>query len=277
MRSRSCVVRSPARSRIGPAVMAASARLLPKRLWLHRIVTPDTHRKEQMDLPECHRAPAGSGGDPVAGQAEHAAGALPACRGGQRAWAGACPGTSRPATRPVNELDHGATFEPVGAFRTRALAVGRRSRRARSRPRSSGACPTPRRRPSCGSWRAASCLSGSSGSASTIVTVLKNATGPTRSRTSAMSSAPTSSLTLHAGLEHDEADRNLALERVGHTRPRRIRRRRVGGEDLFHLAGREPVAGDVDDVVDAAHHGEVAVVVEVAGVGGEVVAGMRRR
>ena len=45
--------------------------------------------------------------------------------------------------------------------------------------------------------------------------------------------------------------------------------------DLLHRAGREPVAGDVDDVVDAAHHEQVAVLVDVAAVAGHVVAGER--
>ena len=45
------------------------------------------------------------------------------------------------------------------------------------------------------------------------------------------------------------------------------------GQHLLHAAGREPVAGDVDDVVGAAHDEDVAVLVLEAGVGGFVVAG----
>ena len=37
----------------------------------------------------------------------------------------------------------------------------------------------------------------------------------------------------------------------------------VAGEDLFEFAGGQPVAGDVDDVVGAAHDVEVAVAVAV--------------
>ena len=70
------------------AVIAALARLLPRHLRIQRIVTPGTllawHRrlvKNEMDLPEHHRTPAGPGGDPragpAAGQAEPAVGAPP--------------------------------------------------------------------------------------------------------------------------------------------------------------------------------------------------------
>ena len=45
----------------------------------------------------------------------------------------------------------------------------------------------------------------------------------------------------------------------------------MGGEHLFHRSGREPVAGDVDDVVHATHDVEVAVLVLVARVAREVV------
>ena len=42
--------------------------------------------------------------------------------------------------------------------------------------------------------------------------------------------------------------------------------------DRLHRAGREPVPGDVDDVVGAAHDEQVAVLVDVAAVAGQVVA-----
>ena len=48
----------------------------------------------------------------------------------------------------------------------------------------------------------------------------------------------------------------------------------VGGEDLFHAAGGQAVAGDVDDVVDARHDEQVAVFVLHPCVAGEVVAGL---
>ena len=49
------------------------------------------------------------------------------------------------------------------------------------------------------------------------------------------------------------------------------------GKHFFDSAGRQPVPGHVDDVVDAAHHVEVAVLVHVAGVAREVVARVLRQ
>ena len=59
---------------------------------------------------------------------------------------------------------------------------------------------------------------------------------------------------------------------VGHADHRALRDRRVRGEHRLHRPGREPVAGHVDDVVGAAHHEQVAVLVDVPAVAGEVVA-----
>ena len=70
MKLRSCAVRSPARSQIGPtrAMITALARLLPTHLRLHRIETPSTPARlpqasgqEQMDLPEHEGTPADPG------------------------------------------------------------------------------------------------------------------------------------------------------------------------------------------------------------------------
>jgi hypothetical protein len=84
------------------AIIAALARLLPKRLRLHRIVTPGTllawhparlapaPDQEQADLPEHHGTPADPGGDPragpTAGQAEPAVGAPAYPRRTPRPW-----------------------------------------------------------------------------------------------------------------------------------------------------------------------------------------------
>src|SRR5579885_2277510 len=76
-----------------------------------------------------------------------------------------------------------------------------------------------------------------------------------------------------AGLEHDEAARHLALELVLDAEHGALGDVGVGGQHLLHAAGREPVAGDVDDVVGAAHDEDVAVLVLVAGIRRLVVAG----
>ena len=49
------------------------------------------------------------------------------------------------------------------------------------------------------------------------------------------------------------------------------------GEGLLHRPGREPVPGDVDDVVHPAHDVQVAVVVQVAGVARQIMAGVARQ
>ena len=111
------------------------------------------------------------------------------------------------------------------------------------------------------------------GSALTMRTCLKDATGPISSRTRATSSAAiVRALTLDPRLQDGEADRHLTLEIIGDPDDRALGDIRVGGEHLLHRAGRKPVAGGVDDVVGPAHDVDVAVVVDVARVGGHVVA-----
>ena len=77
----------------------------------------------------------------------------------------------------------------------------------------------------------------------------------------------------HACFQDDEADRQLPFELVRHADHRALGHVRVRGEDLLHRPGREAMAGDVDDVVGAGHDEDVVVLVDVAGVGGLVVAG----
>src|SRR6185503_11326410 len=77
----------------------------------------------------------------------------------------------------------------------------------------------------------------------------------------------------HAGFEDDEAARDFALQIVVDADDGTLRDCGVRGKDLLDAAGRETVAGDVDDVVRAAHDMDVAVVVNEAGVGGLVAAG----
>ena len=51
----------------------------------------------------------------------------------------------------------------------------------------------------------------------------------------------------------------------------------MAGQHRLDRAGGQPVAGDVDHVVGAAHHEQIAVLVAVAAVAGEVVAGEGRQ
>jgi hypothetical protein len=74
-----------------------------------------------------------------------------------------------------------------------------------------------------------------------------------------------------AGLEHHQSARHLTLHRVGDADHGALGDRRVRGEHLLHRAGRQAVPGHVDDVVGAAHHVQVTVVVEAAAVAGQVV------
>ena len=82
---------------------------------------------------------------------------------------------------------------------------------------------------------------------------------------------------LGTGLERDEARRALTLEWVVHTEYRALGDRGMQGEHLLERACGQPVPGDVDHIVGAAHHVEVAVLVEVAGIPGGVEAGEGRQ
>ena len=69
----------------------------------------------------------------------------------------------------------------------------------------------------------------------------------------------------------DHEDRDLlAPDRVGRADGRGLRDGRVRHERRLHLGRGDAVAGDVDDVVDAAHQPEVAVLVGLRAVAGEV-------
>jgi hypothetical protein len=74
-------------------------------------------------------------------------------------------------------------------------------------------------------------------------------------------------------LSTTKPQRQLALQLVGDADDGAFGDVRDGRQDLLHAAGRQPVAGDVDDVVGARHDEEVAVLVHVAGIGRLVVAG----
>src|SRR5262249_62110004 len=76
---------------------------------------------------------------------------------------------------------------------------------------------------------------------------------------------------VHARFEYDEAARDLALERVGNADHRAFCDFPMAAKYLLHPTGREPMAGDVDDVVGATHDIDVAVLVLEAGVRGLVI------
>src|SRR5262249_43575272 len=78
---------------------------------------------------------------------------------------------------------------------------------------------------------------------------------------------------LDAGLKHDEAAGDLALQGVGDADHGTLRDILVRGEHLLHSTGREPMASNVDDIVSAAHDVNVAVFVLEAGIRRLVVAG----
>src|SRR5271166_2932804 len=77
-----------------------------------------------------------------------------------------------------------------------------------------------------------------------------------------------------SGLEHQETQRRLALELVSRADDRAFSHILMGRENALHFPGGEAVAGDVDDVVGAGHHIDVAVLVDIARVARLVVAGM---
>src|SRR5262249_57758838 len=78
--------------------------------------------------------------------------------------------------------------------------------------------------------------------------------------------------TVDTGVEHDEASRDLAFHLVGHAYNGAFGHVPVLGDDLLHLSRRQAVSGNIDDVVRARHHIDVAIGVNVACVGGRVVA-----
>jgi hypothetical protein len=111
------------------------------------------------------------------------------------------------------------------------------------------------------------------GSRGTTMASLKAATGPILSRTSATSSFSISAAMRVTPAFSTTKPQAPALQLVGDADHGAFGDVRMGGEHLLHAAGRQAVAGDVDDVVGAAHDVEIAVLVDEAGIGGLVVAG----
>ena len=120
---------------------------------------------------------------------------------------------------------------------------------------------------------AGSCPTGSSATRAPRRPAWNAATAPISSRTSCTSSSASPSVDAPA-LSTTSPRGTWPLISSAHADHRALGHRRVGGQHLLDGAGRQAVPGNVDDVVDAAHHEQVAVLVEVAAVAGQVVAGM---
>ena len=93
---------------------------------------------------------------------------------------------------------------------------------------------------------------------------------PIRSATTARIPSTSSSLGSVSPAQGDEGADRLAGVLVGLADHRRLGDLLVGDDRRLDLGGREPVAGDVDDVVDPADHPEVAVLVAARGVADQV-------
>ena len=78
------------------------------------------------------------------------------------------------------------------------------------------------------------------------------------------------------GLQDEEADGHLSLQSVRGPDHRTLRDVVMLGQDFLDRPRGKPMARHVDDVVGPRHHVQVAVLVQVAGVGRLVVAGEGR-
>ncbi len=81
----------------------------------------------------------------------------------------------------------------------------------------------------------------------------------------------------HTGLEHDQAQRDLAFDLVGDSYHSAFGDIGMRGQHLFDGAGGEAMPSDVDDVVGAGHDPKIAILVLVARIRGQVVAGKALR
>jgi hypothetical protein len=75
---------------------------------------------------------------------------------------------------------------------------------------------------------------------------------------------------LTTGLELQECDRHLAPVAIGDADHRRVENRRVGVQDILDLARVDVLAATDDDVLAAALHTAIAVLVQAAEVAGSV-------
>ena len=97
------------------------------------------------------------------------------------------------------------------------------------------------------------------GNRATVIASLNAATGPSFRAPAPPSPSRSRLAARHAGLQHHEAARHLALEGILDAEHRAFGDIGMRGEHLLHAAGGKPVPGDVDDVVGAAHHIHIAV------------------
>src|SRR3546814_4591288 len=77
-----------------------------------------------------------------------------------------------------------------------------------------------------------------------------------------------------ARFQNDQSDRHHALEIVIRPDDCTFGNRRMGRDDLFDRPGRQAMARDIDDVIDAAHDVDKAIGVDQLRVSGGVITGM---
>ena len=107
----------------------------------------------------------------------------------------------------------------------------------------------------------------------TTVAFLSAATGPILSRTISYDLAHDLTVAAtHACFEHEETQRNLSLKLVGNADDGALSDVWVRSEHLLHRPSREPMPGDVNDIVGAGHDEDIPVLVDKARVARLVVA-----
>src|SRR5690554_2383574 len=79
-------------------------------------------------------------------------------------------------------------------------------------------------------------------------------------------------ITIKAILGDNQPDRNLPPEGIMDTDNGTLGYGLVGPDDFFHFAGREPVSGNIDDIIGATHDEKVTILVKVAAIASQVVA-----
>ena len=78
----------------------------------------------------------------------------------------------------------------------------------------------------------------------------------------------------YAVFQYHQSHRHLAAQVVVDAKDRTFRHRRMGCDDLFHLPGGKAVPGHIDYVIDAPHDEDVAILIQITAITGEVIAGV---